>query len=100
MVEFGLWLPIVLLALAGCVQLSAALYDARAAQDAARAALRAQQSGADPYGAARATLDGRGGAATITTGDGTVRVVLPVRRVLPWLPDSIRTVTGSAEARS
>lgn len=95
-VEFALWLPIVLLALVSCVQLAAALYDHRAAEDAARVALRAQQVGADPERAARSSLAGRGDAATITTGEGTVHVVLPVRRILPWLPESIGTVTGTA----
>ena len=95
-VEFALWLPIVLLALVSCVQLSAALYDHRAAEDAARVALRAQQAGADPQRAALAALAGRGDAATVSTGEGTVHVVLPVRRILPWLPESLSTVTGTA----
>ena len=96
-IEFALWLPIVLLALVSCVQLAAALYDSRAAEDAARVALRAQQAGADPERAARAALSGRGDTATVTTtGEGRIHVVLPVRRVVPWLPESISTVTGTA----
>lgn len=95
-VEFALWLPIVLLALVSVVQLSAALYDHRAAQDAARVALRAEQTGGDPERAARSALAGRGDAATVSTGEGTVHVILPVRRVLPWLPESLSTVTGTA----
>ena len=103
-VEFGLWLPIVLLALVSCVQLAAALYDDRAAEDAARVALRAERAGADPEAAARSALAGRGGSATVTatvttTGEGRIHVVLPVRRVLPWLPESISTVTGTAGGR-
>ncbi len=93
-VEFALWLPIVLLALVSVVQLSAALYDHRAAEDAARVALRAEQTGGDPEQAARSALSGR--PATVSTGEGTVHVILPVRRVLPWLPESLSTVTGTA----
>lgn len=95
-VEYALWLPIVLLVLVSCVQLAAALYDSRAAEDAARVALRAEQAGGDPERAARSALSGRGDAATVTTGEGTVHVILPVRRVLPWLPESLSTVTGTA----
>lgn len=93
-VEFALWLPLVLLTLATCLQLMGALYDERAAQDAARVALRAQQAGGDPAAAARAALDGR--EAVVEAGGETVRVVLPVRRFLPWLPEAARTVEAEA----
>ncbi len=94
MVEFALWLPIVLVALATCLQLATALYDARAADDAARLALRAQEAGADPEQAARSALGGRD---AIVTADGdTVHVVMPVRQFLPWLPEAARTVHGDA----
>ena len=95
-VEFALWLPLLLVALASCLQLMVALHDDRAAQDAARVALRAQQAGVDPEAAARAALAGRGGDAVVTVDDGTVRVVLPVRQFVPWLPESARTAEGVA----
>lgn len=96
-VEFALWLPIVLLALVSCIQLAAALYDVRAAEDAARVALRAQQTGGDPERAARGALGGRD--VEVTAGEGVVHVVLPVRKVVPWLPESISSVTGTAGGR-
>jgi Flp pilus assembly protein TadG len=93
-IEFALWLPIVLVSLATCLQLMTGLYDARAADDAARVALRAQESGADPEQAARAALGGRD---AIVTADGdTVHVVMPVRQFLPWLPAAARSVHGDA----
>lgn len=95
-VEFALWLPIVLLALAGCVQAAASYYDVRAAQDAAQVAVRAQQAGGDPEQAARAALGDRGVASTVTTGEGRIQIILPVRKVVGWLPESISTVTGTA----
>jgi hypothetical protein len=93
-VEFALWLPLVLVALAACLQLMMALYDERAARDAARVALAAQEAGADPEAAARAALDGRE-AVVVAEGD-TVRVTMPVRKFLPWLPEAARTAEAVA----
>lgn len=95
-VEFALWFPLVLLALTAALQLMGAVYDDRAAQDAARVGLRAQQAGADPARAARAALAARGDSAVVTAEGGTVRVELPVRRFLPWLPTAVRTVSATA----
>jgi Flp pilus assembly protein TadG len=95
-VEFALWMPLMLLAAVSCLQLMVSMYDQRAAQDAARVALRAEQAGADPEAAARAALSGRGDQAVVTLVDGTVRVELPVRKFLPWLPESVRTAEGVA----
>lgn len=95
-VEFALWTPLLLIAAVSCLQLMVAMYDQRAATDAARVALRAEQAGADPEAAARAALSGRGDQAVVTLVDGTVRVELPVRKFLPWLPKNARIAEGTA----
>ena len=99
-VEFGLWLPIVLLALCSCLQAMSTVYAERAAQDAAGVALRAQLSGADPVLAAQAALAARGDEAEVTAEDGSVRVTLRVRQFAPWLPAALQSVSATAGGRS
>jgi Flp pilus assembly protein TadG len=96
-VEFGLWLPIVLLALCACLQAMTAIYAERAAQDAARVGLRAQLSGADPVRAAQAALAARADEAVVTAENGSVRVTLPVRQFAPWLPAALQSVSATAD---
>jgi Flp pilus assembly protein TadG len=95
-VEFAFWLPYILLAVVAVVHATVALYDYRAAEDAARIGLRAQVSGADPEQAARAALEGRAGRATVTVDDGSVRVTMSVPQFLPWLPPTLATVSATA----
>ena len=45
---------------------------------------------------ARDALAGRGGEAVVTLRDGSVRVELPVRQFVPWLPESVRIAEGTA----
>jgi hypothetical protein len=96
MVEFGLWLPIVLLALCSCMQLMATLYDDRAAADAARVARAAQVAGDDPTEAARTALAGRADSAQVTIVGDQVKVTLPVRQFMPWLPEAFMSVSATA----
>jgi Flp pilus assembly protein TadG len=98
-VEFALWLPLVLLALCSCMQLTAAIYADRAAGDAARAGVHAGLRGADPEDAARAALAGQGDQAMVTVYDGSVRVTLPVRQFLPWLPTAFHTASATSGDR-
>jgi Flp pilus assembly protein TadG len=101
-VEFALWLPLVLLALCSCMQLTADVYADRAARDAARTGVHAGLLGADPEAAARAALadqGDQGDQAQVIVYEGSVRVTLPVRQFLPWLPTAFHTASATSGGR-
>jgi len=95
-VEFAIWVPIVLIALCSCLQLMSLLYAQRAAKAAATSAALAQQSGTDPVAAARAALPEDSDEAIVTVTDGSVRVDVPARRYLILLPKRFAEVSATA----
>lgn len=99
-VEFALWVPIVLIALCTCLQLMSLLYAQRAADTAAASAALAQRSGADPLAAARAALPEGAAEATVIVSNGSVRVEMPARRYLILLPERFAEVSGTASTES
>lgn len=93
-VEFALWVPIVLIALCTCLQLISQLYSQRAADHAAELAVLAEETGADPVAAAQAALPEE---ATVTQVNGSVQVDLPVRQYLILLPQRFASVQASTQ---
>jgi len=75
------------------VQAAFAGYAAWSAGTAARAGARAAAVGGDPVAAVRRAAPIGGRRATVRRSGDTVRVRLPVPRILPW---SLGTVGGSA----
>jgi Flp pilus assembly protein TadG len=98
MVEFVLWVPIVLTALCTCLQLMATLYDQRAVGQAVTSAVQAQQAGGDPVAAAKAALPPDAEEATVTVTHGSVRVSMTSRRFLILLPKKFAEVSATATA--
>jgi Flp pilus assembly protein TadG len=95
-VEFAIWVPIVLIALCTCLQLMSLLYAQRAANTAATSAALAQRAGSDPLVAARAALPEGADEAIVTVTNGSVRVDMPARRYLILLPKRFAEVSGTA----
>jgi Flp pilus assembly protein TadG len=95
MVEFVLWVPIVLIALCTCLQLMATLYDQRAVGRAAASSVQAHEAGGDPVAAARAALPPDAEEATVTVTEGSVRVSMTSRRFLILLPKRFAEVSAT-----
>jgi len=93
-VEFALWVPIVLVALCSCLQLMSVLYAQRAADAAAERAVMAQSRGGDPVAAARSDLPED---AVVTVTNGSVSVDMTAQRFVILLPGRFVEVSANQE---
>ena len=91
-VEFALWVPIVLIALCSCLQLMSVLYTQRAADAAAERAVLAQRNGGDPVAAARSDLPEE---AVVSVTNGSVTVDLTAQQYVILLPKRFVEVSAT-----